>query len=355
MMSIVKLRLSTVVCLVALVSGCGKDAMQDHAANDKAFLEKGQVSHAVIELKNAVEAAPVRADMRFLVSAALQRNGELFTGEIKLRKAGTLGDDANMVKPALITLLLESGRPQDASGEGTLDGITQPAAKALSIFPVNETATIGTARIALWRGDMVGGKKILEKVLATNLNALQGLRILGEVLGAEGKAPEAVALYDRAFEVGPNDLRAFSAAIPLLINAKDLLRAIVTRCFDAPIAYADNRKELATEKAQQLVLQRQQFHDAMATSRKLVERLPESALASSALGMSLRTVKDRANARQAYEAEAQLLPKQSNREGMERVLRTGVAETGNAEMVATLVAALVANGKTSQGKEVAIS
>ncbi len=293
MMNIVKVRLSTLLCLVALISGCGKDATQDFLANGKAFLDKGQVSHAVIELKNAVEATPERGDVRYLLGVALHRNGELAAAEIELRKAGTLGYDVNLVKPALMTLLLDSGRPQDALKEGTLDGITQPEAKAeiiarrgdvemvqgrrdaaeklyteaASIASSNETAALGLARVALSRGDMAGGKTILDKILAANPTSLNGLLVLGDVLGAEGKTAEAVALYDRAFEVRPTDVRAFSAAIPLLINAKDLPgakarlerlrkvlpRAIVTLYFDALVAYAENRKEFAREKAQQVV------------------------------------------------------------------------------------------------------
>lgn len=293
MMKIENVRLSLLLCLIALFSGCGKDATNDFVASGKAFLDKGQVSSAVIELKNAAEAEPARGDVRYILGLALQRNGDFAAAETELRRASTLGYDANLVKPALMTLLVESGRPLDALKEGTLDGITQPDAKAeiiakrgdiefamgrgdtaeklyteaASIEPANETAAIGKARVALLRGETSGGKKMLEQVLANNPNSLPALLILGEILGAEGRTTDAVGLYDRAFDLRPTDVRAFSAAIPLLINSKDIAgakarlermrkvlpRAVATLYFDALIAYAENRKEFAREKVQQVV------------------------------------------------------------------------------------------------------
>lgn len=293
MMNIVNVRLSLLFFFAALLSGCGKDASKDFVANGKAFLDKGQISSAVIELKNAAEADPARGDVRYMLGLALQQNGELAGAETELRRAQTLGYDANLVKPALMTVLLESGRPQDALKEGSLDGVTQSEAKAeivarrgdveliegrsdaaeklyseaASISPTNETAAIGRASVALMRGDKPGGKKMLEQVLSTNPKSLTALLLLGELFRAEGKTADAVALYDRAFDLRPTDGRAFSAAVPLLINDNDLAgaktrlermrkvlpRAITTIYFDALIAYAEGRKEFAREKAQQVV------------------------------------------------------------------------------------------------------
>jgi putative PEP-CTERM system TPR-repeat lipoprotein len=288
-----KVRLYLILCLAALLHGCSKEASKDFVANGRAFLDKGQITSAVIELKNAVESEPGRADVRYLLGLALQRNGEFAAAEIELRKAGTLGYDANLVKPALMTLLLESGRPKESLNEGSLDGITQPEAKAeiiakrgdgefalgrgdaaeklyaesASIFAANETAAIGKARVALMRGDRDGARKMLEQVLATNPKSLTGLLMLGDLLGKDGKTADAVSLLDRAFDLRPTDMRAFGLAIPLLINSKDLTgakarlermrkvlpRAVLTMYFDALIAYTEKRKEFARDKVLQVV------------------------------------------------------------------------------------------------------
>jgi cellulose synthase operon protein C len=281
----------------------------------------------VIELKNAAEAEPARADVRYILGLALQRNGDFAAAETELRRASTLGYDANLVKPALMTLLVESGRPLDALKEGTLDGITQPDAKAeiiakrgdvefamgrgdaaeklyteaASIQPANETAAIGKARIALLRGETSSGKKMLEQALANNPNSLPALLILGEILGAEGRTADAVGLYDRAFDLRPTDVRAFSAAIPLLINSKDVAGAkarLERMCSESRLYFDESRAEAWYRRAAAIepdngvvlnnwawVLGKLNDDRALDVGRRALEKAPKNVAVLDTVGM----------------------------------------------------------------------
>lgn len=263
-------------CSLALAA-CGQDA-RDYAASGKAFLDQGRDAEAIIELKNAAQANVSRADVRYMLGVALRRTGDLQAAEIELRKAESLGHDPDLVRPQLAAVLVEGAKAEILLKEVTLDGMTQPAAKAevtarrgdallgtgkvadaeraygdaLLLDPANEAAQLGRVRLAIMRNDVANAWALLQPVLQQQPDSLSAQLMKAGLLQRAGNVAESIAAYDRAIALRPVDVRAYVAVIPMLIAAKDVAgaetrleklkkvspRGIATGYLEALVAYS---------------------------------------------------------------------------------------------------------------------
>lgn len=233
--------------LVAGLAACGDDVqVQQYVDSGKAFAEKNDDAAAVIQFKNALQAAPESAEVRYLLGAALRRLGELPAAEIELRKAVALGYEGAVARFELATTLLDLGQPTKAleeidllaAGRPTPDllalrgdaltalGSTSEAeaayAEALRQEPANAGALLGTARLAAAQGNGAAATATVAQVLAAHPASFNAWLLQANLLTREGKAAEAIAAYEKALEIRPADPRSYVALVPMLLLAKDL-------------------------------------------------------------------------------------------------------------------------------------
>lgn len=272
------LRVSTLLLAGSLAfAGCGQDA-RDFASAGKTFLDQGRDAEAIIELKNAAQANPSRGDVRYMLGTALRRTGDLQAAEIELRKAESLGHDPDLVRPQLAAVLVEAAKAEVLLQEVTVDGLTQPSAKAdvtarrgdallgtgriadadrayseaLVLDATNEVAQLGRARLEIMRGDGAKAWELLQPVLKQHPASLGATLMKAGLLQRDGKIADAVAAFDQVIAEHPLDVRAYVAVIPMLIAGKDIAgadarfeklkkvapRGIATGYLDALVAYS---------------------------------------------------------------------------------------------------------------------
>lgn len=92
----------------ALVLGCSGSA-SDYVQEGTNYLEKGDLTAALISFKNAVQADPASLAARLALADALERNGDLPGAEQQLRRAIDAGGDADDLLPRIAVLLLDRG------------------------------------------------------------------------------------------------------------------------------------------------------------------------------------------------------------------------------------------------------
>jgi Tfp pilus assembly protein PilF len=167
-----------------------KDA-QDYLADAQVYLQKGNVSAALIQLRNAVQRAPDNGIARYQLATALLRAGDAISAEKEIRIAQERGVSDDDVLPVLAATYLEQGKSNlllDTIAEGnrsteaeseirTLRGLAYLALRdlpkaeksftsALAINPEKYRAEIGLARIDSARLNYDGAVGRLDGVLA---------------------------------------------------------------------------------------------------------------------------------------------------------------------------------------------
>lgn len=224
-----------------LVVACG--GKQDPAtliASGKAFADKGEHAAAVIQFKNAIQAAPNSAEARFLLAKSLAETGNLPGALVEFRKARDAGyareaSDRQIARVLLqmgdgATILKEAGdfRAESAEGRAELRAIVGEAhigagdmkkaeaafAEALQAQPGHPQATTGQARLTAMRGDLPGARKMLDDLLqrAPETQAALGLR--ADIAKAQGQLPQAVADLEQLIKLNPRHMGArFTLAI----------------------------------------------------------------------------------------------------------------------------------------------
>lgn len=101
-------RLAVIALSCSLLFGCSSSAA-DYVKEGVAYLEKGDLTAAVISFKNAVQADPKSIEARLALADALERNGDLPGAEQQLRRALESGGNADELLPRVAVLLLDRG------------------------------------------------------------------------------------------------------------------------------------------------------------------------------------------------------------------------------------------------------
>lgn len=233
--------------LAAGLAACGDDVqVQQYVESGKAFVAKNDDAAAVIQFKNALQATPENAEVRYLLGSALRRLGEFPAAEIELRKAVALGFEGAVARFELASALLDLGQAKKAleeidilaAGRATPDllalrgdalvglGQTEEAqgvyTEALSQESAHPGALLGTARLAAVRGDFAGASATLAKVLSAHPENFNARLLEANLLTREGKTAEAIQAYDKALAIRPGDLRVYAALVPALLLVKDI-------------------------------------------------------------------------------------------------------------------------------------
>jgi putative PEP-CTERM system TPR-repeat lipoprotein len=116
-----------VILAAFLVAGCAK-SVSTSIQDGKEFLNKGDVSSAVISFRNAVQSNAASLDARLGLADALERSGDLSGAEQQLRQALALGGSEDDLIPKIALLLLDRSDQAILVKDFSDTELTSPAA-----------------------------------------------------------------------------------------------------------------------------------------------------------------------------------------------------------------------------------
>lgn len=242
------------IALTALVTlalnGCNKS--NDPAAlilQAKAYQQKGDSKAAVIQLKNALQESLDNPEARFELGKVYVTAGDPVSAEKELRRAATLGINADMIAPFLGKALLSQGQFQKALDEtASTAGVTQTAEvlalrgnaffalrkpdQAREAFQASLTAQadfppalVGLSKVASVTGDAAGAMRYADTVVNKNPHSVEAWLLKADLLRTANHLPGALKAYDEAVKAAPASLGALNSRANALTAAKKYVEA----------------------------------------------------------------------------------------------------------------------------------
>jgi putative PEP-CTERM system TPR-repeat lipoprotein len=247
----VLVKLGVVAGLCVLVASCGGDSPESLVKSARDYLAKGDASAAVIQLRNALQKAPNNAEARYLLGTVLTERRDSAGAVKELRMALQLGYPTDQTLPALARALIDDGDAKELVTEFGERTLGAPDAQAtfkttignawLSLGKSKEAeiafnaalsakgdfadALLGLATLRAAGGDLEGGKKIVDSVLAQPRAPPEASVLQAQFLLAEGKTDAARATLEKLLEAKPEYLPARYRLASLLIATGDLEQA----------------------------------------------------------------------------------------------------------------------------------
>lgn len=284
---------SALILIAALIlSACGqsKDA-QALLAEAKQHQQKGDDKAAIIQLKNALQLSPDDAEIRFLLGALYNKEGNIPAAEKELSQALRLGMESTKVLPELGQTWLGTGQFQKlldetdklASLENQVDLLVLRGNALLALGKFQEAkemfeqvlkdnsdqaaALIGMARYSLTQNNLEAAMNFADDAVTRNPQNSDAALFKGDLLRAQGKTAEALTLYEKVISLQPDAVAAYINRAAILISDKkfetaqaDLKTALklspgnlIASYTQALLDFSQNKHEAARETLQQIL------------------------------------------------------------------------------------------------------
>ncbi len=237
--------------IVITALGTSQHLLADTSAYESALadMQQGDVSSAVIKIKNLLQETPDNIPARILYAEILQQYGEFAAAQEQYERAISLDVDENLVIVPLARLMLlrgeyraligsieVGGRPDDIQaalllirGDAflklrDLDGAEQSYRRANALLPGDITAQLGFAQIALQKNDSALFEQLIEKAKIQHPDNGVVWYLQGTYLQQQRDEVAAIEAYSRAIALQPDlfDARKSRAAVLLDQNRVDL-------------------------------------------------------------------------------------------------------------------------------------
>lgn len=218
-------RLAFIALSCSLLFGCSNSA-SDYVKEGAVYLEKGDLTAAVISFKNAVQADPKSIEARLALADALERNGDLPGAEQQLRRALESGGKADELLPRVAVLLLDRGENalliRDFGSQKLTSSVADSDLKALVALahlasgqPKKgaeqlEKVTEQTPAVRLVRAqiDYAANRRAdaaaeMDSVLASQKAPWWVARAASRVFIANGEAPKALQAIKQSYDAAP--------------------------------------------------------------------------------------------------------------------------------------------------------
>lgn len=257
--------------VVASLAACSKqDTPEQLIAQARQFEQQGDSKAAVIQLKNALAAAPSNATARSALGRVYLDTGDGASAEKELRRALELGADRAQLLPSLAKALLLQGQFQKVLDE-TADPLLKAgpallatrgmaslelgkAEQARSLFeaavqgePSQPEALMGLARLALQQRDNAAAARHIALASAQHPKNVQLWLFKAQMEQAQGKPDEAQASLDKLLALKPEHADAHLAKAALYIESKkfDAAKAEIAAARKASPDYLMNHQAQA--------------------------------------------------------------------------------------------------------------
>ena len=339
-----------------LLAACGAST-EAMVTSAKEYIAKNDRNAATIQLKNALQKNPGLGEARYLLGTIYLEQGEYANAEKELSRAMEAGYAPDDVVPALAKALFASGQGDklaDLPGEklskpearasllaigglnlmakGKRDEAGEAFAAALKELPGYPLARVGQARQRALSRDMDGALADVDGIIKDAPKLPEALQLRGELLLALNRPDEAISAFEALIAEKPTELGAHQTLVGLLLRqnkldvAQNKLNVMRKALGNHPLvvylqAYVNVRNgkyDQAYEGLQQVLrvapdyipalmlistiqLQRQAFVEANENLSKVVDRVPNSALARRLLVSSLIGMREPARALEALQ------------------------------------------------------
>lgn len=241
-------------CLVlglTALNGCDQISVEQRIENAQAFVQQGDTSRAIAEMKRALQEVPEDAHLRLMLGRLYLSGGDLPYAEKELSRARALGLESPELMLALGELWLRQKRagqlldelaPRDDWPEAARAAVLNLRARAhlgledpagarrayqaiLDADPDNVDARIGLVRIAMRAGDSGASGLLLTDALrvAPEHPTLFGLS--GDLAFQLAQYGDAASMYRKQLDAEPDNVTARLALAEALIAAGELAQA----------------------------------------------------------------------------------------------------------------------------------
>lgn len=216
----------------------------DYLRDAQAYIDKGEVSAAVIQLKNALLADPSNREARLLLGQTYLKQNDGLSAEKELRRAQELGAAREDVLAPLGRALLMTGQngkvlqeinPESGDSDalrldilvlqgqaylatGKLAMAGEQFSRALELNPASAEALLGKARLAHHNQDTAAAAKLIEQALAGEPDNSDAWTLKGELLRQAGQQQEALAAFQKAIATEPDNVAARVGRATMLLT-----------------------------------------------------------------------------------------------------------------------------------------
>ncbi|MFD2367923.1 XrtA/PEP-CTERM system TPR-repeat protein PrsT [Pseudoduganella sp. GCM10020061] len=226
MSRLARLPATTIIAAALALGGCQSEQdVNSLVAQAAAYQKKGELNAAIIQLKNAVQLDPGNGDVRMRLGNVYLEHGDAVSAEKELRRAADLRQDGATLQ--LARALLLQGKFQEVLDEFTLqagpgespealalrgnallglqrnDEARSMFERALAADSALPAAALGLARLEVAAQRMEDARALLERALAQHPDDVECLRFKAELLRADNKTDEAMAVYHHLIKVRP--------------------------------------------------------------------------------------------------------------------------------------------------------
>ncbi|MEJ2576127.1 MAG: PEP-CTERM system TPR-repeat protein PrsT [Gammaproteobacteria bacterium] len=224
-----------VLGLVLASVGAAAGPADGFVEDAKAYLGKGEVKAAVIQLKNALQQDPAHVEARLLLANSYLSLGDAAAAAKEFDRAAQLGAEAARWMPGYARAVLvqgdyaallervrpDAGMPAEQQAdllalrghallaEQQPDAAREAYEAALAQQPDNAQARLGTVRVLLLEDRREAARTELDALLQDQPGLGEALVLRGELLRQSGQLDAAAADFARAVEASPNNLRAY--------------------------------------------------------------------------------------------------------------------------------------------------
>lgn len=285
-------RIAVATSAAALLLACGQGSPDKLVASAKDYIAKGDNPAAIIQLKNALQAAPEDGEARFLLGKASFDTRDFVSAEKELRRALELNQPADAVLPLLARALTELGQQEalvkdfgdrsvtDAQAQASFQTLLADAhlrrndraaadkayAAALQAKGDYAPAQLGRAMLLALHGKLDEAMAQVDGIIAASPKLATARGFKSDLLLAKGDRAGARKALESAIENDANflparlalvglltDERDFDAAAKLLAGTRKLApRDLRVNYLDASLAFRMGEREKARQQLQQV-------------------------------------------------------------------------------------------------------
>jgi putative PEP-CTERM system TPR-repeat lipoprotein len=234
--------------LITLAANSG-----EYLRDGEAYFARGEVTAAIIQLKNALLADPANREARLVLGRAYLQQKDGLSAEKELRRAQELGVARDVVLVPLGRALLMAGKytellqaitPEAGDSDalqfdilllqgqaclatGTLTMADEIFSRALELKPTAAEALLGKARIAYQHQDTAGAARLIDRTFSSEPDNADAWTLKGELLSKAGQPQEALAAFEKALTAEPENVaaRVGRAAVLLALGKLDQANA----------------------------------------------------------------------------------------------------------------------------------
>lgn len=200
----------------------------------KASYSSGDYRTTVIHLKNALQQSPQAAEARLLLGQTYLKMLDAPAAEQEFKKAIQQGASKSDVAPLLAQAYLMQGKPKQVLSDITLNKSDTPKRQAeilalqgdahlmnraqaeaeknykqaLELDPLAEGGLLGTARLALLKGERQQAATFVEKTMRQYPNSADALVLNGVIAQQQGDKEKALQSFIKALKIEPANLQA---------------------------------------------------------------------------------------------------------------------------------------------------